>query len=177
LVAALVQQHEEKKVAPALAATFNGLQSLFSNEKGAYDSLNRTYVSLAGSLAKYCIDQNLVDDTPVLSPALQPFKLIGHLSSAEPVSLKTAAKTQIDETGIELVSAQEKATDAMLQAITEMSTRIHELAAEGRMPSRGMPVTLTTVEKWIGAANLSSSTANTGAATPVASSGSKPASK
>jgi len=168
LIVSLIQQHEEKKVAPALDATVNALKELFSKEADVYDSLNQTHVTKAASLAKYCIKKNLVDETSVLAPALQPFSLTAHLSStADTAPLKTAAETQVDETSKVLVAAHQTASAAMLQAITEMSTRIHQLATEGRMPSRGTPVTLTTVENWIGTAStyLSSTTSTTPAST------------
>lgn len=177
LVVSLIQQHEEKKAAAALDATLNGLKELFSQESDVYDSLNQTYLTKAASLANYCIDKNLVDEASVLTPALQPFSLMAQLrSDANYLPLKTAAKTQVDETTKVLVAAHQKASAAMLQALTEMSTRIHQLATGGRMPSRGIPVTLTTVEKWISNANTyfpstsmntSPSTASNGSLVPT----------
>jgi hypothetical protein len=183
LIVSLIQQHKEKKIAPALDATVSALKELFSNEADAYDSLNQTHLTLAASLAKYCIDKNLVDETSVLAPALQPFSLTAHLSStANTTPLDTAAKTQVDETTKVLVAAHQKASAAMLQAITEMNARIHQLATEGRMPSRGTPITLTTVENWIATAstylssastNTASAAANTGSTTPTSNKKSK----
>jgi hypothetical protein len=177
LITSLIQQHEERKVAPALDATVNGLRGLFSNEEeaGAYDSLYHTYLTKAASLAKYSIDKNLVDVTSVLAPVLQPFGLTANPSStADTTPLKTAAATQIDETNKALDAAHQKASAAMLQAIMDMSARIHQLATEGRMPSRGTPIALTTVENWINTAstylsastNAASASANGGSSTP-----------
>ena len=177
LITSLIQQHEERKIAPALDATVNGLKSLFSNEEeaGAYDSLYHTYLTKAGSLAKYSIDENLVDVTSVLAPALQPFGLTPKLSStADTAALKTAGEAQIEETNKALDATHQKASAAMLQAITDMSARIHQLATEGRMPSRGTPIALTTVENWINTAStyLSAST-NGGSSTPESTKKSK----
>jgi hypothetical protein len=169
----LIQQHEEKKVAPALDATVNALKELFTNEADLYDSLNQTYLTKAASLAKYCIDKNLVDETSVLAPALQPFNLTAHLSSTtDTAPLKTAAETQVDKTNKALVAAHQKASAAMLQAITEMNARIHQLATEGHMSSRGTPITLTTVENWISTAStyLSSNSTNTNSSTATTTS-------
>ncbi len=82
LLVSVVQQHEERKAAPAIEKTVNLLSDMFSAEKDAYDSLNETYLTKAQSLAIYCIDQNLVDNTSVLAPVLQPFSLTGRVSSA-----------------------------------------------------------------------------------------------
>jgi ribosomal protein S12 methylthiotransferase accessory factor YcaO len=162
LVASLIQQHEEKKAAAALDATLNGLKELVSQESDVYDSLNQTYLTKAASLGNYCIDKNLVDVASVLAPALQPFSLTARLpSDANSLPLKAAAKTRVDETTKVLVAAHQKASAAMLQALTEMSTRIHELATSGRMPSRGTPVTLKTVESWISSAKTYFSSAAT----------------
>jgi hypothetical protein len=170
LIVSLIQQHEEKKVAPALDATVTALKELFSKETDVYDSLNQTYLTTAASLAKYCITKNMVDETSVLAPALQPFSLTAHLpSGADTAQLKTAADTQVDESSKVLVAAYQKASAAMLQAITEMSTRIHQLATEGRMPSRGAPVDLATVENWIATSSTYLSGGSTNAASATAS--------
>jgi len=152
LIVSLIQEHEERKIAPALDATVNALKGLFSNEEesGAYDSLYHTYLTKAASLAKYSIEKNWVDETSVLGPALQPFGLTGKLNSkSDAAPLQAAAEAEIDETTQTLDAAHQKASAAMLQAITDMGTRMHQLATEGRMPSRGAPVMLTTVENWI----------------------------
>jgi hypothetical protein len=156
----LIQQREERKVAAALDTTIKALGDLFSAEADVYDSLNQTYLTKAASLARYCTEKHLVDNTAVLVPALRPFGLTARLpSTTETEQHKTATEAQVDERTKSLVAAHQKASSAMLQAITEMSARIHQLATEGKMPSRGTPVTLTTVEKWISSAStyLSSS--------------------
>jgi len=184
LIISLVQQHEERKVAPALNTTVNILKEMFSNEKNDYDSLNETYLILAESLANVCIDKHLVDNTSVLVPALQPFSLTAHLSStaATTTELDRAIKTQVARTRAALVDAHKKASTAMLQAITDMSTRINELATNHHMTARGTPVTLTTVEKWISTANTyltdaSTNNSSTAASTGSTTTASKPAKK
>ena len=139
------------------------MEELFSDEQkaGAYDSIYHTYLTTSASLATYSIEHNLVDVTSVLAPALQPFGLTGNpASTANIATLTPAAEAQIDATNKSLDAAHQKASTAMLQAITEMSARIHQLATGNSMPSRGTPITLTTVENWIATANtyLSAST-------------------
>jgi hypothetical protein len=171
LLISAFQQHEEKKAAPAIEKTINLLGNMFSNEKDAYDSLNETYLTRAASLARYCIGQNLVDDTAVLAPALQPFSLTGRISSAADTNqLKAAAEVQVAARRNVLVAAHDGASDAMLQAIKEMDTRFNELATEGRMPSRGAPVTLTTVDGWISAVGTYLSDSSTNKASTTAGS-------
>jgi hypothetical protein len=171
LVVTLVQEHEERKAAPAMDATLSALKTLFSQEQPAYDSLNKVSVTLAGSLARYCIDQNLVSDASVLSPALQPFNLTASLpSGGNSASLNAVAKTRVDEQTAQLVAKQNAASVAMLQALTEMNTRLHQLATEGHMTSRATPVTLTTVENWVATAgNYVSTTSASPAAASTAS--------
>ncbi len=154
LIMSLVQQHQERKIAPALDATVAALKQLFSKENGAYDSLNQTYLTKARSLAEFSIERNLVDESSVLAPALEPFNLRARMiPTPGALSLDAAAKAQVEATNTALIEAHKKASAAMLQAITDMGTRIHQLANEGRMPSRGTPVTLTTVENWINIAH------------------------
>ena len=107
LVVTLVQEHEERKAAPAMDATLSALRTLFSQEQPAYDSLNKVSATLAGSLARYCIDQNLVSDASVLGPALQPFNLTASLpSGGNSASLNAVAKTRVDEQTAQLVAKQ-----------------------------------------------------------------------
>lgn len=172
LIESMLQQHQERKIASSLDATLKSLNELFSNEKDLYDSLYETYLNLAGALAKVCIDKNFVNYTSVLTPALQPFSLAARASSATDTSLRNAAMSQVDAMLTAMVSAHSKASTAMLQAITEMNARIHQLATEHRMPSRGAPVTLTTVENWISTAssylsNGDAGNTSSGAATPA----------
>jgi hypothetical protein len=183
LLVSAFQQHEEKKAAPAIEKTVNLLADIFSSEKDAYDSLNETYLTRAESVANYCIDQNLVDDTSVLSPALQPFSLTGRISSTADIEqLKKAAKFQVKTTHDALTVAHNNASDAMLKAIKEMGTRFDQLANEGSMKSRGTPVTLTTVENWINtvstylsstSTSTNSTSANANSKTPASSKNSK----
>ncbi len=173
LLVSVVQQHEERKAAPAIEKTVNLLSDMFSAEKDAYDSLNETYLTKAQSLAIYCIDQNLVDNTSVLAPVLQPFSLTGRVSSAaDNQQLKDAAKAQVNTTKQSLVTAHNNASVAMLQAIQEMGKRFHQLATGGSMPSRGTPLTLTTVENWIKTVSPYLSSSSTNASTAAATTGS-----
>jgi hypothetical protein len=145
-----VQEHKERQMAQGMDATVDALKSLFTNEKEAYDSLNQTYVTLAGSLARECLRRNLVDPASGLAPALQPFSLSAQLSSASDTSgLNAIISDQLNETSSLLVSAHASASTSMLQGITEMGTRIHQLATEGKMPARGTPISLANVENWI----------------------------
>ena len=173
LLLSVVQQHEERKAAPAIEKTVNLLGDMFSAEKDAYDSLNETYLTKASSLAHYCIDQNLVEDTSVLGPVLQPFSLTARTSAApDSQQLKDAAKAQVSATKESLVVAHNNASVAMLQSIQEMAKRFHQLANEGKMPSRGTPVTLDTVENWIKTVSGYLSSSSTSASAAAAASAS-----
>lgn len=177
-IVTLIRNHEERKAAPAMDKTVSALKELFTKEEKAYDSLNNSYDDVAKALAQYCIDKNLLDETSVLGPALQPFGLKAHISSTTDTTLlKKAATTQLQETLNSLNDAHHSASVAMLQGITDMGTRIHQLATEGHMPSRGTPITLTTVENWITTAStyLSGSPTSTGSA--AASTSSQPTKK
>jgi hypothetical protein len=171
LLETLVQEHEEVKIARELDPTMSALEMLFSQEKPAYDSLYQTYLNLAAVLATQSIEKGLVDEGSVLAPALQPFGLTGqHSSAADPAdtsALRALAGAQVDTKNKSLVVAHNAASDAMLKAITEMSKRMHQLATDGRMPSRGAPVTLTTVEHWI-SADSSSAAKSTCSMAPTA---------
>jgi hypothetical protein len=172
LVLTLVRNHEEKKIAPALDQTVSAMKDLFSKEQDVYDSLNKTYLNLAALLAKKSIDAHFVDqtslETSIVNPALQPFGLTAHIApTTDTAKLDALVISEIDQTNKDLVGAHQKASKAMLDSITQMGTRIHQLATEGQMPTRGTPISLSTVEGWVTTVsnyfpNSSQSSSNTG---------------
>ncbi|MGO9012898.1 MAG: hypothetical protein ACLQPN_22610, partial [Bryobacteraceae bacterium] len=73
-------------------------------------------------------------------------------------ALDSALRKHVADAAKALVVEHQKASEAMLQAIKEMGSRIHQLTTAGHMPSRGTPVTLPTVEKWISTAHTYTAT-------------------
>lgn len=162
IITSWIQEHQEKKAAPVLDATVSGLKSLFGGEVDVYNSLTSTYLSKASGLAKYCVENKWVDQSSILTPALQPFDLTARIpSDTVPKALSAAAENQIDQSKTSLITASQDASKAMLQAVTEMSTRIHQLAVGGKMSSRDTPISLSTVENWVTTTDKYLSTAST----------------
>ena len=150
LVVQLIQEHKERDAAKAMDNTFAALADLYSEERSTYDSINRTYVILAKSLANALVDRDLVDRIGLAAPALQPFGLAPRISSTAPAEgFQELAKLQINEQAAAQITAHQKASTGMQQALLEMSKRIHLLATEKSMSSRGVPLSLADVEKWI----------------------------
>lgn len=176
LLLSWIQQRDEKKAAPALDATVSGFKDLFSAEVDVYNSLNVTYLAEASGLAKYCVERNLVDESSLLTPALQPFGLTPRVPPnldpkvVDPKLLIAAAENQVDQSTSSLTTASQNASAAMLQAITQMSTRVHQLAVGGKMSSRDTPISLSTVENWVNAADSYLSNTATAAASVSAKS-------
>ncbi|HXS13246.1 MAG TPA: hypothetical protein VN734_11130 [Acidobacteriaceae bacterium] len=146
----IVQQHDEKKAARAIDETLQAVGDLFEAEKPVYDSIARTQIRQAGEVAKTLIDANQVDYTSMLTPALKPFSLSELPSNAIlQAQLKPLALSRLDTaTGI-AVHSEEKASTAMLDALREMSSRVHLLATEKPMPIRDAPFSLKLVEDWV----------------------------
>lgn len=145
----VVQQHDEKKAARAMDDTLQALSEFFEKEKPAYDSITRTYVRQAGQVAKDLITANALDTTPMLSPALRPFGLTAlSPSPALQEKLKTLAVARLDGQTADAVHRAEAASVAMLDALQEMSARVHQLATEKMMRLRGNPFSLELVESW-----------------------------
>jgi len=145
----IVQQHEEKKTARAMDETLKALGDLFEKEKSTYDSIARTHDREAGQVAQDLISSNAVDPSPMLSPALKPFALTSlPPSPALQKSLKTLALSRLQNATASAGQKEQSASTAMLDALREMSTRVHLLATEKPMPIRGAPFSLKLVEDW-----------------------------
>ncbi|MBS1815039.1 MAG: hypothetical protein JSS87_09220 [Acidobacteria bacterium] len=146
----ILQQHEEKKAARAMDETLSGLLTLFEKEKPAYDSIARTHARQASQVARDLINSNAVDPAPMLSPALKPFGLTSlPPSSSLQASLKTLALARLKTATEEATLKEEAASTAMLDALREMSSRVHLLANEKPMPLRGDPTSLKLVRYWV----------------------------
>ncbi len=149
----LVQQRKEKEAARAMDQTLAALVSLFEKERPLYDSIFRTHIILAAQVARGLIKRQAIDPSPMLEPALKPFNL-----SALPLDGKlrdTLLALEISrlQSSADDASQQElKASEAMLAALKEMSSRVHLLATEKPMLTRGNPISLKIVESWVASA-------------------------
>ena len=145
----IVQQHEEKKAAQAMDSTLAALVELFSKEMPVYESLSRQHIMLAKTVAGSLIKKQYVDPTPLLQPALKPFDLAPAGSDEQlQKTLRNLAESRLDNSAETANQRQAEASEAMLAALKEMSSRIHLLADEKPMPFRGNPFSLTVVESW-----------------------------
>lgn len=103
----------------------------------------------AKQVAQDLINANAVDPSPMLGPALKPFGL-GPLppNPALLASLKSLALSRLEASAAAATRREEAASDGMLAALHEMSTRVHLLATEKAMPIRSVPFSLKAVENW-----------------------------
>ena len=146
----LVQQHDEKKAARAMDETLQAVGDLFEKEKPTYDSIARTHIRQASQVAKDLINANEVDYSSMLSPALKPFSLSALPSNPTlQMQLKPLALSRLDTATNTASQKEERASAAMLDALREMSSRVHLLATEKPMPNREAPFSLKLVEGWI----------------------------
>ena len=146
----LVQQHDEKKAARAMDETLQAVGDLFEKEKPTYDSIARTHIRQASQVAKDLINANEVDYSSMLSPALKPFSLSALPSNPTlQMQLKPLALSRLDTATNTASQKEERASAAMLDALREMSSRVHLLATEKPMPSREAPFSLKLVEDWV----------------------------
>ena len=156
VITRLVEEHDERKAAALMDGTISAVAKMFTAEKPVCQSLYTTYFVLADSLAEELLKRNWVDEAGLLTPALQPFGLspatvVPAASTAaqdRSTVLSKYAQQQLATQAAAQEAAQRKASEGMDQALQEMSKRIHTLATEKAMPSRGSPVTLADVEAW-----------------------------
>jgi hypothetical protein len=146
----LVQQHDEKKAARAMDQTLQAVGDLFEREKPTYDSIARTHIRQASQVAQDLIKANQIDFSTMFTPALKPFSLSALPSNPtiQP-QLKQLALSRLDTATDTAVQKEVKASTAMLDALREMSSRVHLLATEKPMPIRGDPFSLKLVEDWV----------------------------
>lgn len=147
LLTQFAQERDERKMAKQMEPTLNALSEAFSQEKGAYDSINRTYIGLAQAIALDLLNKNQVDPGSLVEPALKPFGLASRMPSANvPQGLQDYAKEQIQSEGEAEIAAHAKASDTLETALKNLAQNAHQVAA-------GQPVTkhslsLSSVESW-----------------------------
>lgn len=145
----LALQHDERRMAASMDATMSALTQMFSREKPAYDSIHRTYIALAQSLALELIKQNQVDPGSLLAPALKPFDLASRMPDKQlPEGLREYAREQVRDQGEEEISAYARASAAMQDALKESASHVHLLATGSRFPANASPPKLSDVESW-----------------------------
>jgi hypothetical protein len=146
----LIQEHKEKQAAAVLERILAGLSDMFAKEKPAYESIYKDYVSHAQSIATDMVKKKQVDTSVLLTPALEPFNLTPQLEDGpSAAALDQYALTEIGKQSAALNAAQQKASDAMQEALEEMTKRLHQLATEKTLGARGAPITLDDVEQWL----------------------------
>jgi hypothetical protein len=144
------QERDERNMAKSMDPTLAALSQMFTQEKPVYDSINRTYIGLAQSLALDLVNRNQVDPGSLMQPALEPFGLSSRTPSEQvPSGLQDYAREQIKTEGEAEIAAHAKASDTMEKVLDIMSKRVHHLATEGSMPERGLPFTLSDIESWV----------------------------
>jgi hypothetical protein len=130
--------------------TLQAVGDLFEKEKPAYDSIARMHIRQASAVAKDMINANEVDYSSMLTPALKPFSLAALPSNPSlQSSLKPLALSRLDTAADIAARREENASAAMLDALREMSSRVHLLATEKPMSIREAPFSIKLVEDWV----------------------------
>jgi len=144
------QERDERKMAKSIEPTMTALSQMFSHEKPVYESINRTYIGLAQSIALDMVTHNQVDPASLMAPSLQPFGLASRIPTEQlSTGLADYAREQIKNRAAADIAAQAQASDAVDGALRELSKRSHQLATDGHMLERGLPFTLSDVDSWI----------------------------
>jgi hypothetical protein len=144
------QERDERNMAKSMDPTIAALSQMFSQERPAYNSINRTYIGLAQSLALDLVNHNQVDPGSLMQPALEPFGLSARTPSGQvSPGLQDYAREEIKTKGQAEITAHEKASETLDHALIELSKRVHQLSTGGKMPERGTPFMLSDVESWV----------------------------
>ncbi len=128
LVVEFAETQQLKTGAKAIQQTVSAVDQLFDREKPYYESLAKTRIVLAQSLAKRLVDQDQVDLNAVIQPALKPFNLAPKLrSGAVPPEYKTLAGTEIDEQATEQIAASVDAADDISKSLRQVDEKLQEV--------------------------------------------------
>jgi hypothetical protein len=149
LLVTAVQAHKGHEAAQAMDSVASGLSALFDKESASWKSVDDVYVQLAATLAGNLADQNALDNSAMLKPALDPFGLMPSVPAADlNTKLAPLVKQQISSRQVAVATSYSNASDAMSKSLQEMSQRIHLVATDKPMVFRIPPVTIASVEQW-----------------------------
>ena len=123
-----IRARKLRESSEAISQVVTAIDTMFEREMPVYESIDKTRIMLAESLALQLLKQDLVDVNPVLAPALKPFDLTSNLppnhTPAEfhdlaELKIKSSADTQIRTYGAntEAMSASLKATAKQIEAV------------------------------------------------------------
>ena len=114
IVLEFVRTRELKTGARAIQQTVNALCQVYDHERRDYESLSKTRITLAASLAKMLVDKDQVDLSSVLVPALKPFNFSPILRpGASPPEYVRLAKLEIDEQANEQTTSSVQSTESI----------------------------------------------------------------
>jgi DNA mismatch repair ATPase MutS len=146
----LAQEHDERRMAKQMDPIMAALSEMFSKEKPAYDSINRTYIVLAQSLALELLQRNQVSAETLTLPALKPFDLAPRPPEEKlPSELEKYARQQIQEKGQAEITAHHAASTDMDQGIQDVSKHVHQLASGEHLTAQSPQPHPLSIRHWI----------------------------
>lgn len=169
-LAELVQTHKEREIATTMAKTLASVEDLFSKEKPLYEQVYEESLKPAAIVAREMVERGYADKGPLLDAAMQPFglqaRITGDVAPQQeqlaatpnadacdakdiPCRLRAFAIAEIKRKEASLVDGQSKASDAMQQALAEMTKRMQQLSTGKTMSARTAPPGLDSVEQWL----------------------------
>ena len=141
---------KEREAARAIDDAAAGLAKLFEKETPAWNSIHTVYTQIAANAAQGLVDKGVVDETPLLKTALDPFGLaLSEQARTLNKDLAPAASRQIAQRRQALEDSYSRATADMQKSLDEMARRIHLVALDKPMDFRAPPITVQNVEKWV----------------------------
>ena len=144
-----IQQGKEREAARAIDDAAAALAKLFEKETPASNSIHAVYTQIAANAAQGLVDKGVVDETPLLKTALDPFGLaLSEQARTLNKDLAPAAARQIAQRRQTLDNSYSRATADMQKSLDEMARRIHLVALDRPMDFRAPPITVENVEKW-----------------------------
>jgi hypothetical protein len=169
-IAELAQTHKEREMATTMTKTLASVEELFSKEKPLYEQVYEESLKPAAIVAREMVERGYADKGPLLETAMQPFglqaRIAGDVAPQQeqltatpdadacdakdtPCRMRAFAVAEIKRKEATLVEEQSKTSEAMEQALAEMTKRMQQLSTEKTMSARTAPPSLDTVEEWL----------------------------
>ena len=111
-----IQTRELKNGAKAIQKCVEGLDQLYTTESPRYEALSTARIQLAERLAKDLVDQDQVELSPVILPALQPFGFAPKMGSPKGW-YADVAKDEINQQAADQITSYVQKTQAIYKSL------------------------------------------------------------
>ena len=128
-----IRARKLRESSEAIGQVVRAIDTMFERETPVYESIDKTRIMLAQSLALELLKEDLVDVNPLLVPALKPFELTSNLPpNHTPAEFHNLAELKIKSSGDTQIRAYRADSEAMSASLKATAQQIEAVAAKRR---------------------------------------------